>query len=373
MHPDEQPPVERDEGLGSAHAVTNTTTEPLPPDDRLRHLRRVRIEEDQHRKVEHARARGGFADDVPLGAHDEQTFRLINQRKRLDELRDAELVVPELDRWKFWTKMNDWDSRNQMLERLLNKVRRREATSAEIQLLVVITAPAWKAVIRQLRRYGGVDLDPRAEGRQHREAARRANELDRHELEHVVQLGLFDAFYACPRPMPRRFFPWLKTTLSHRALEHIYGEICEHDGQLEHDAEIRDVLSQILPSQMHIGSPEHVKWVRTLDLPAIFEVAHEFATYARVQTACERAVDRLPTRQREVVRDHYYKAIPQNEIAERRGVAASTIRNTHSGALRNLRADDDLFQVLEAVGKVRDLDRRLALERAQQQQVQQAA
>jgi hypothetical protein len=69
MHPDEQPqPVERDEGLGPARAVTNTTTEPSAPDVRLRHLRRVRIEEDQHRKIQHARARAGYADDVPLGA-----------------------------------------------------------------------------------------------------------------------------------------------------------------------------------------------------------------------------------------------------------------------------------------------------------------
>jgi hypothetical protein len=61
---------------------------------------------------------------------------------------------------------------------------------------------------------GGVELDPQADGRHHGEAARRANELDRHELDHLVQLGLFDAFYTCPRPMPRRFFPWLKATLA---------------------------------------------------------------------------------------------------------------------------------------------------------------
>lgn len=51
----------------------------------------------------------------------------------------------------------------------------------------------------------------------------------------------------------------------------------------------------------------------------------------------------------------------QADIAAVRGVADSTVRNTHRGALRNLRADDELFEVLEAVGKVRDRDRRLAL------------
>lgn len=356
--------MQRDEHLDGLAPDSPDTDQQLTLPRELRHLRRVRIEEDQYRKIEHARGRSGYADDVPLTAHDQQTFKLINQRKELDQLPGAELIVPELDRWKFWAKMGDWDSRNQLLERLLGKLRRREASSAEIQLLVVVCAPAWTAVTRQLRRYGGVELDPQAEGRQHGEAARRANELDRHELDHVVQLGLFDAFYACPRPMPRRFFPWLKATLAHRALDHIYGEICEHDGRLSHDGEIRDVLEQILPERLHTGSPAHAKWIRTLDLPAIFELAHEYATYAKVQSACQRAVDRLPIRQREVVREHYYDGLPQNEIAARRGVAASTVRNTHSGALRNLRADDDLFGVLEAVGKVRDLDRRIALETA---------
>src|SRR5215211_6140151 len=102
MHPDEQPqPLKRDEGVTPARAVTDASAAPPAPDGRWRHLRRVRIEEDQERKIEHARVRAGYADDIPLGAHDDQTFRLINQRKQLDELAGAELVVPELDRWKF--------------------------------------------------------------------------------------------------------------------------------------------------------------------------------------------------------------------------------------------------------------------------------
>ena len=52
----------------------------------------------------------------------------------------------------------------------------------------------------------------------------------------------------------------------------------------------------------------------------------------------------------------------QTELAARHGLAHSTIRNTHAGALRNLRRYDALFDVLEAVGKVRDYARRLELE-----------
>jgi len=88
----------------------------------------------------------------------------------------------------------------------------------------------------------------------------------------------------------------------------------------------------------------------------------EYATYARTRSACERAVERLPNRQRQVVQGHYFDAMTQPELAARHGLADSTIRNTHAGALRNLRRDDELFDVLEAVGKVRDLARRLELE-----------
>lgn len=97
----------------------------------------------------------------------------------------------------------------------------------------------------------------------------------------------------------------------------------------------------------------------------VFELAEEFATYNRTRTACERAVDRLPTRQGQVVRDRYFRAMTQEKIAKVHGIAASTVRNSHSKALGNLYRDDQLFEVLAAVGKVRDRARRelLAAER----------
>ena len=58
----------------------------------------------------------------------------------------------------------------------------------------------------------------------------------------------------------------------------------------------------------------------------------------------------------------------QEQIASVSGIAASSVRNAHRGAITNLRRDDALFDVLEAVGKVRDAARRqqLVLERERQ-------
>jgi RNA polymerase sigma factor (sigma-70 family) len=352
------------EGFTNRPATQSDTSRETPTDLAARHLRRVVIEEDQRRKVEHARLRSGYGADVDLHAHDQATFELINACKELDQLPGADVVVPMLDDWKFWTKVNDWDSRNALLERLTAKVQRKEATTAELELLIVLCAPTWSAVTKSLRRYGGVPLDPGAEGPRQREEARRVNELDRQELDGVIQNALLDALGTCPRPFPRRFFPWLKQTLAHRALDHIRTEICEYDNPLDHDETIGHVLDQVLSNKIATGSPAFTLWLRTLDLPSLFDAAQEFRSYAGVQTACARAVDRLPSRQRQVVKDHYFKALTQTEIAQQRGVADSTVRNTHMAALGNLRKDDDLFEVLEAVGKVRDRDRRLSLQQS---------
>ena len=127
---------------------------PAPPD--LMPPRRVIIEERQQKTLDHVRSSAGYADDVSPHAHNAPTFRLINQRKELDKLPESDCVVPALEQWKYWTKMSDWDSRNRLLEQLIAKLRRREATEGEIQVLVVVCRPTWAKVARSLRRYGGV-------------------------------------------------------------------------------------------------------------------------------------------------------------------------------------------------------------------------
>lgn len=80
--------------------------------------------------------------------------------------------------------------------------------------------------------------------------------------------------------------------------------------------------------------------------------------YAISQLDFERALDLL--------REHdlpEYEVMTHAQLAEQHGVADSSIRHTHAGALRRLRRDDELFDALEAVGKVRDRARRLQLHR----------
>ncbi len=330
-------------------------------------LRRVLIEDRQQKALDHARQRAGYAEDVAPDAHDPATFRLINQRKELDALPHAGVVVQALDEWKHWQKMRDWDSRNRVLKDLISKLRRREASTGEVELLIVLCRPSWAKVRKSLRRYGGADLDPGAKKAFGREEVRRVNNMDRAELDEVVHNAFFAAVQTCPSPFPRRFFPWLTQSLLWRALDHIRADLQAATVHLPHDHGISEFLDAVMTKDeaqsffRGVGSPGHAQWVQTLDLPALFELADEYAVYARTQSACERAVEKLPARQRQVIRDHYYGQMTKAEIARTRGVASSTIRNTHDQATKNLRSDDELFDVLEAIGAVRDAARRSML------------
>ena len=353
-------------------------TRPNGDDDRnagsqaLRRVRRVRIEEHQERVIEHLRGSLKYGEDDDPRAHDRATYELINQRRALDKLPHADYVIPALDEWKHWTKMNDWDSRNRLLAELTGKLRRKEATAGEIQLLVIVCRPTWASIAAELRRYAGVDGADSSPSPFGQEELRRVEALDRAELDQVIQHALMDALCTCPRPFPRWFFPWLKETLSYRALDHLRKEMDDCDALLPEEVEIQEVLNGLfnerdrLDAAWHVqpASPGYAQWLRTFDMPTLFELADEYAPYARARHAVERAVSRLPDRQRQVVEAHYFQETSQAEIARSLKLASSSIRNTHQGALKNLGKDDQLFGVLASVGKVRDEARRLRLERS---------
>lgn len=334
-----------------------------------RHLRRVLIEDAQQQTIDHARTASGYAADVDPHAHDAPTFRLINQRKKLDALPGSEIVVPGLDDWKHWTKMDDWDSRNRMLEQLCERFRRRDASSGELQLLITVTRPAWLAVSKALYRFDGLQVADDWGQRSQRHESHMAHDLDRQQTDHVVQTALIEALQRVPRPFPGRFFPWLKATLSYRALEYVQGEIRDRGPAFDDDAGIEAVIDGVLANGAarearftSAGSSGFQEWLRTFDLASLFDLAHEFAPYGVARTACQQAVHRLPKKQRSVIERKYFDEMTSAAIAAADGLASSTVRNTHKQALRNLRNDDNLFEVLRVAGKVRDRARQLQLE-----------
>ena len=161
-----------------------------------------------------------------------------------------------------------------------------------------------------------------------------------------MQTALLDTLSHCPAKFPRFFFKWLEKALAYRALDHVRAELAESGTGLTFDGGIQTVVDEILndPDAYSAeyfrspGSPAYHQWLRTLDLPAIFELADEFATYARVRTACEKAVDRLPQRRRQVIQHYYFEAMTLEHVGATLGVAASTARNHHMAADQKARA-----------------------------------
>ena len=122
-------------------------------------------------------------------------------------------------------------------------------------------------------------------------------------------------------------------------------------------------MKSLQPAQFTGCWPE----LRTLDLGAIFELSDEYAIYARTRSACERAVDRLPNRQRQVVQGYYFEAMTQPELAARDGLADSTIRSLSPWAApvlanrfdRNLECLDDSAAKHHVGGHGLECDHRL--------------
>ncbi len=130
---------------------------------------------------------------------------MINERKMLDKLEEAETVVPLLEHWNYWTKVDDWPSRNNLLEQLTTKARKRAASRGEILFLLVICKPMILKVARSFRvARGHADLPSAAANRPE---ARLIERIAHDEFEELAQTVLLDAFYVCPQPFPRRFFP----------------------------------------------------------------------------------------------------------------------------------------------------------------------
>lgn len=333
--------------------------EPPAPDPVLR---RVVIEERQEQLIDRVRTQAGLAEDMSLHAHNRETWRLRNQKCALDDLPHAATVMPSLEDWKYWSKINDWDSRTAMLEELIGRLRRREATEGEVALLVVICGPTWNGVAKALRRAcAGHDVDLSFGVRQ-REELDRVERVDRDALDQMLVETMLSELATCPTPLPRYFFPWLKETLSHRALDYLAQEIGRDDAVAEF---IDEVLAE--RPQGRLLAPSFDSWLRSMNVPEMIDASYDFASYIKTQSACKKAVDRLPAGQRDVIEGHYFEKRKLVEIAGETGRAASTVRNVHMQALGNLRRDDVLFTALESIGKVRDGSR--ARELAEQEQL----
>ena len=204
---------------------------PYPVDDQpaqpdFSRLRRVIIEERQQKTLEHVRSSAGYADDVSPHAHSAQTFRLINQRKELDKLpgpttscRAGAVEVLDQDERLGLAQPAARAAHRQASPPRGDCRQRSRCSSSSAARRGEGRASACAATAA--RRSTPAQTAPSARGGAARQRARPR------QLDQVIQHALLDALLDCPRPLPRRFFPWLEKVLAHRALDHVRQDLAE--------------------------------------------------------------------------------------------------------------------------------------------------
>jgi DNA-directed RNA polymerase specialized sigma24 family protein len=303
--------------------------------------------------------------------HDRQTQALIRQYQALSRFPHSETVIDRLEHWRWLDAMAGPDDKQAYLEPLIAAVHRDPIAHEDMLVfLLIVCEPVRRGVSKEfIKVRGGLEgaheqLGPTSWHR--REEARRLHEVERQTLFDVTRAALLDALYRYPTPPPNAFFPWLRATIAHGALDHIRRELPELETTPRTAAEA-EAVQEALCGLQELGAPElreapnRKQWRCRIEMRSVFEIAESYYAQSAVHHICHAAVGRLPCRQQEVVEFLFFQGGEPDELAARRQIATSTAYNHKAQALRNLHSDDLFFNSLRALGKVRDRARARAI------------
>lgn len=289
-----------------------------------------------------------------------QTRVLIARHHFLESLKHGERLVPLLDHWQWMSRMSSPEDKQRYLEPMIDAVRRDPvANEDKLIFLLLVCEPVRRGVSKAFMdvRDG---LEPAQEGVdwRNRAEARHIRHIEKESLYDVTRTGVLEALFRYPTTAPERFFPWLRNTVAHRALDHLGDELPELE-PLRHNAEEAQALQQAMHGFKELEAPRMRdraglrQWRLRFDMRSVFEVVDSYYSQSPVCSACRDAVDRLPRVQKDVIDALYFEGVQVRDIAAQRHVAESTVRNNHKQARENLHDDDGFFLALHALGKVR--------------------
>ena len=294
--------------------------------------------------------------------HDPQTRVLMQQYEELARLPHGEVLAERLETWRWLDSMASPEEKQRFLEPLINAVRRDpEANQDKLVFLLIVCEPVRRKVSKEfVRAREGLDrTPPEAPTRHQRVEARWVRNLDLQRLWDVTRSAVLEALFRYPTPSPDRFFPWLRRTVSYRALDHLLSELPEIETTQKTAAEaaaIQDYLAgfeNVDPPPMRDAAGFRA-WQSRADMRVVYDVTDDYYAFGTVRKVCADAIGRLPDGQRDVIRAYFFAGDSVDEIAARRRVSESTIYNTKSQAQRKLHDDECFFVALYNLGKVRD-------------------
>ncbi len=220
--------------------------------------------------------------------HDRQTQALIRQYQALSRFPHSETVIDRLEHWRWLDAMAGPDDKQAYLEPLIAAVHRDPIAHEDMLVfLLIVCEPVRRGVSKEfIKVRGGLEgaheqLGPTSWHR--REEARRLHEVERQTLFDVTRAALLDALYRYPTPPPNAFFPWLRATIAHGALDHIRRELPELETTPRTAAEA-EAVQEALCGLQELGAPElreapnRKQWRCRIEMRSVFEIAERVAS-----------------------------------------------------------------------------------------------
>jgi DNA-directed RNA polymerase specialized sigma24 family protein len=265
----------------------------------------------------------------PYGA---QTAALIRRHQQLERLSHGERVGPMLEEWGMIDRIKTPEEKQRFLERAIEAVRRQPDENEHLVIFLMLAfEPVRRGVSKSfISAQAGLKPEVRDVNWGNREEARMIRFIERERLFDVTREAALEAVFRYPSPPPDTFFPWLRETIAHRALDKLRGELPEPDTVGTNKAEA-EALQNALAGFDQVPEPRMRdrsglrEWRARIQMRDVFDVVEEFFAHDPVREACQAAVGRLPRKQREVIDGYFFKEIEVPDLADQRGVSRSTL------------------------------------------------
>jgi DNA-directed RNA polymerase specialized sigma24 family protein len=293
--------------------------------------------------------------------HDAQTRVLIRRLRELERLPHGEKVSALLDKWQWVDRMNTAEQKQRLLEPMIEAARRDPAGNEHLLIfLMLVFEPVRRSVSKAfVSAHFGMSPQARDVNWANREEARLIHVAERERLYDVTRAAALEAVFRYPSDPPPLFFPWLRETIAHRALDQLRGDLPEAEtcGVNVPEAE---AMQTALAGFEGVEAPAMrdrrglAEWRARIRMRDVFDVVEQFFDHDPVREACKTAVGRLPRVQQEVINRYFFDEESVPDIADSRDVSSSTIYNQKATAQKTLHADDVFFSALHGMSLLRD-------------------
>lgn len=293
--------------------------------------------------------------------HDAQTTALIRRFGELERLQHGSEVAEMLSRWTWLDKMHGPQDKQRFLETHIAAVQRDPARNEHrLIFLMLVFEPVRRSVSKAfMTARSGLEPAVRDMNWSNRAEARMIERIERERLFDVTREAAIEAVFRYPTEPPDYFFPWLRGTIAHRALDVLRAELPEIE-TTQRTAEEAAAMQVALAGFERFEGPASRErsgmrvWRERIDIRSVFDVVEAFFDNDAIREACRLAVGRLPRVQQEVIDGYFFEEASVSQLAVRRNVSESTIYNHKALAQKRMHDDDAFFGALHRLGAVRD-------------------